>query len=942
MVKGASFYLLCHDDVALAPDAIRLLVEEAVRSNAGIVGPKLVQWDDTRRLAAVGLTTDKTGAPAPLVEPGELDQAQHDGTREVFAVSGGCMLVRSDLFGTLDGFDPGISYLGEDLDLCWRAQVAGARVAVAPAASARHAEALAERRVADNRRRLAARHRLRTVLTCYSGLHLLRVLPQAALITLIEAVYGVLTGSFRRAADVLGAWAWNVLHLPETLARRRRVQTNRKVLDRDIRKLQVRGSIRLGALLRPPGGASISARSVAGAGRDLLESFQEGRVRLAVGAWVLVLAAVLAGGRLFITDAVPVFGDLPALPDSPRALFAEWWSNWRLGGLGSEASAPPGLALLGVGGVAVFAQMGFLRLLLVVGLLVLGLAGMWRFTRPLEMMRARVVGLIAYAAIPVGYNAIATGRWSGLVVWAAAPAIVCRLARATGRAPYRRLLRRRYEVLSLGLLTAIVSAFVPFAAIVVVVVAVGLVAGTVLVATGRGTGRVLTDALLAVGIAAVLNAPWTVGLATGLDWTPVGGVQGAERLDWGELLRFNTGPFGAPFFGWAFLVAAALPLLIGRGWRLAWAARGWAVAVVCWALAWAGEQSWFPVNLSAPEVLLAPAAVGLALATAIGPVAFDIDLPGYRFGWRQIAAGVAVVAGVVGLVPLTLGVIDGRWRAPEAGFDPLLSFLDSEQDEGAFRVLWIGDPDVLPVAGRELREAVAYGTSDEGLPEIGDRWLAEPEGPVAIIDDSITVAEARQTSRLGRLLAPMGIRYLVVPEDAAPGQPGRRPIPGLVSALSQQLDLVRVDVDPQIHVFRNAAWVPERSSLSNGALPTDEVALDDYVSYANGRPITGATPVLTEGDGHASWRSEMPAGDVYVASTGSGNWVLDVGGTPGERRQVYGWANAFSVAAGGDGTLRYETPAWYHAVLLVQMVLWLVVLGVVRAATLRNREPDYE
>ena len=40
-VQGADFYLLCHDDVALDPTAVRVMMEEAYRSNAAIVGPKL-------------------------------------------------------------------------------------------------------------------------------------------------------------------------------------------------------------------------------------------------------------------------------------------------------------------------------------------------------------------------------------------------------------------------------------------------------------------------------------------------------------------------------------------------------------------------------------------------------------------------------------------------------------------------------------------------------------------------------------------------------------------------------------------------------------------------------------------------------------------------------------------------------------------------------------
>src|SRR2546430_2451831 len=44
VVEGASLFLFCHDDVAPEPDAVGQLVEEAFRSNAGVVGPKLVDW----------------------------------------------------------------------------------------------------------------------------------------------------------------------------------------------------------------------------------------------------------------------------------------------------------------------------------------------------------------------------------------------------------------------------------------------------------------------------------------------------------------------------------------------------------------------------------------------------------------------------------------------------------------------------------------------------------------------------------------------------------------------------------------------------------------------------------------------------------------------------------------------------------------------------------
>ena len=97
-VEGASFYLFCHDDAVLDDGVVRLLVEESFRSNAAVVGPKYVRAEAPELLEQVGLSMHRLGTPASRIQPGELDQSQHDESREVFAVPGGCALVRADLF----------------------------------------------------------------------------------------------------------------------------------------------------------------------------------------------------------------------------------------------------------------------------------------------------------------------------------------------------------------------------------------------------------------------------------------------------------------------------------------------------------------------------------------------------------------------------------------------------------------------------------------------------------------------------------------------------------------------------------------------------------------------------------------------------------------------------------------------------------------------------
>ena len=141
----APLLLLCHDDIALEPDAVARLVEELLRSNAGLLGPKLVEWDEPSRLQHVGFSVDRFAFAQPVAEEGELDQEQHDAVNDVFVVPTACVLARADLYRSIGGYDPAITFGGDDVDLCWRAQLAGARVMVVPSAVGRHLERRAER-----------------------------------------------------------------------------------------------------------------------------------------------------------------------------------------------------------------------------------------------------------------------------------------------------------------------------------------------------------------------------------------------------------------------------------------------------------------------------------------------------------------------------------------------------------------------------------------------------------------------------------------------------------------------------------------------------------------------------------------------------------------------------------------------------------------------------
>ena len=146
MVQGASLLLFCHDDIAPDPDAIHIMVEESFRSNAGVVARSWSVGTIPPGCSTSAWRSTRAGPSSTGWSPGEIDHGQHDAVRDVFLAPGGCTLVRFDLFAELGGFDPEIFAMGEDLDLCWRAQILGARVVVAPGARVRHLEMLASGR----------------------------------------------------------------------------------------------------------------------------------------------------------------------------------------------------------------------------------------------------------------------------------------------------------------------------------------------------------------------------------------------------------------------------------------------------------------------------------------------------------------------------------------------------------------------------------------------------------------------------------------------------------------------------------------------------------------------------------------------------------------------------------------------------------------------------
>lgn len=945
MVEGdRGLFLFLHDDVALAPNAVSAMVVEMFASNAALVGPKLVDWEDPSVLQHVGLGVDRTGEVDPIVLPGERDQEQHDGVRDVFCVPSACMLVRADVFRTAGGFSPEIDFGGEEIDLCWRVHLTGGRVMVVPSALARHREDFSGRNPDVDLTELRERHRVQTVLAATSPS---RVMPVVALLvglSLVEAVVGVFSGRAKRALVALGAVFRTISRVGSLRRRRAKVQALRLVSDAEIHDLQVQGSARIVSFLRARRARSDAKRLE----NRIAAAEREKRARTTLAVFAFLGAVFVVGVRRLVIDGVTFVGQFVPFTESWRSLGAAYRLGWWPGGFGSATPAPTGTALVGVATFFSLGNPAAVRTVAVIGLGVVGVVGMWWFGRDVtQSARARAGGTLAYAMVPLHYEAVATGRWSVLAAYAAVPWVLLAFSRANDvlTATASDVMRR---ALRLGLVIGAVAAFEPSFVAVVIVAAIAYLLATAM-CTGVRSMRGLPGVVAAsVVVALLLNFPW-IGHYVGSDWWSlvVGADPGVGR---GEgILRILSFDAGRAAFAPAILVlygVGAVAVVVARETRFVWAVRGAVLTAVFASLAVASDSRAFGFSLPESGVLLSFAAGGLALGVIALLDAVENDVRGARFGWRQPLALLAALSVLVPVIPLAVNAADGRWNQPRSSLDTLLLQLARNPDEGDYRVLYLGHPDLLPAAPRTLDAGsslqLGYAVTDDGIATLFTQWSPGTTSTVRTLENALSHLMSGDTPRIGRLIAPLGVRYLVIPRIDGARSTRSEPMAvpdGLVDALRVQLDLRRQYESDDLLIYENTAWVPTVAQLSTAGREASTTAGMDELVLTD---LRGATPAKVGFvPGRATQRLEVSPGVVNIAVPPSPRWTLSVDGRRLASRPAFGATTAFdvpdTVMPASRATLRYDRPFLQVAFVVGQFAMWCFALFVALGLRLRRR-----
>lgn len=932
--RQADYVLLLHDDTVLEPQAVAELVEAAERiDGVGVVGPKVLDWDQPQVLQEVGLATDRFAYPYSPLEDGEIDQGQYDRVREVMYVSSCAMLVSRQAWGRVGLPDERLASSRQDVDFCWRARLAGFRVLMTPKAVARHRsvgrqEGGAVQPGKTIRRYDQERGALASILKNYGLLSLVWILPLYLVQGVIRLVVLALSRRFQDAYQLLAAWGWNIVHLPGTLRRRVRAQAVRSVPDRSVRRAMAPTAIRLRRWAQAAGQALLPQRDEAEDATPVavrIRAVRFARDHPAATAWVVAgLTAAVAHRHLL--DASPlVGGGLGAFPASPSGFFQELVSGIRHTGLGGATAASPALGLLGAGSVLALGNPALLEKVLLLGLPAVAAIGCYRAVRAVTADPIpSVVAGACYGLSSAVLWAISEGRIPALVFLAGVPWIGGKVT-----LPFEDLgaIRPLRWVVGAALGLAILASFYPGS----ILAAAVLMAAAVLVPSDRARrfrGVVLVAA--ALGLAALLVFPLSLELVGG-SMRSMGDLAGDPSFGALARLSLGSGP-GSWLTGFFLPGAAALGFLFVSGPHQATALRAGVAAVVAAYLAWLSAAGYLPAALSNPVAYVGVAAFSYALLVGLGLASLLHGVGRTQFGLRQL--GAVLMAGLlaVGLLGQLVQTGSASWKIGGPERIPASYPLAGEAGGPPYRVLWLGSPsgDAFPAPGGLPNGTVQAGAAtvrfavnaptgasalDIGRPDAGAGYDRLRRSLVEVL--------VGQTRHGGALLAAFGIRFVVAEPRDLPSLTLRR--------LARQVDLNVVSARG-LTIFRNGKAVPVASNIADAAW--SRAARSSGLASVESLPQTEARSLTEDGSGQGflgAGRSESSL--VLLSEQFDPRWRLEPVGAKGsiEPQRAFGWATGFRAGPLPSGYKVRFIGQWLRTLeSLVLLVMWGAALWLTR------------
>ena len=228
--SGGKYIITMDSDAILNRDWVKKMVL-FMEKNIGIgIASGKILYENSNKINIAGGGMGKSGIVCHLGEG--KNKNEETKIKKVIYLCSASMIIRRKILKKIGLFDPEYFYGYEDLDLCWRANLAGFEVIYYPFAESYHEQNTTIKNIPSPRISfLGNRNRILTLLKNYEGLSLLRYFPTF----IAHFIFLIL---FRKnKISILKAYLWNIKKFDKILKKRKRINKIRKIKDKELIKI---------------------------------------------------------------------------------------------------------------------------------------------------------------------------------------------------------------------------------------------------------------------------------------------------------------------------------------------------------------------------------------------------------------------------------------------------------------------------------------------------------------------------------------------------------------------------------------------------------------------------------------------------------------------------------------------------------------------------------
>jgi hypothetical protein len=232
---ATEYVVFLNNDTVVDEHWLEYLIAGAEEYRAALAGSKIMSYQERDKVLSAGLMMTPAGV-AYEMGLGEKDSSLYNTTKLVGGITGASMLVRTEIFRALGGFDEGYFAFCEDLDLCWRLNLLGHKVLYEPRSVVYHwSGGTAGGIMSRLRVYCMQKNMIRTALKNFGLFWLFRAFVTIFIYTLTRLFLYVLNGRFDLVGVLLAGSAEPLRHLSEIFRQRSVVQKTRVVSDKQFK-----------------------------------------------------------------------------------------------------------------------------------------------------------------------------------------------------------------------------------------------------------------------------------------------------------------------------------------------------------------------------------------------------------------------------------------------------------------------------------------------------------------------------------------------------------------------------------------------------------------------------------------------------------------------------------------------------------------------------------